>query len=152
MAIGRLLILLLRRSAAGAIKTSSLVGAPSPMHSNGRSFAFTLAFILGSIPVLAAALLLTSNSALAQNVTSSVSGTVTDISGAVVPKAKITLRNNSTGQQLSILTNGSGAYTITNIQPGTYTIQAEAQGFQGQTQDNFLVDPNIGRQANFSLK
>ena len=94
------------------------------MHSNGRSFAFTLAFILGSIPVLAAALLITSNSALAQNVTSSVSGTVTDISGAVVPKAKITLRNNSTGQQLSILTNGSGAYTITNIQPGTYTIQA----------------------------
>lgn len=117
-----------------------------------RSFAFILASIFGSVTILSATFLLAANSAFAQNVTSSVSGTVTDSSGAVVPNAKITLRNNSTGQQRNIVTNGSGAYTITNIQPGAYTIKAEAQGFQGETQNNVLVDPNIGRQANFTLK
>ena len=88
----------------------------------------------------------------AQNITSSISGTVTDSSGAVVPGARIDLHNDATGQQFSASSDSRGAYTITNIQPGTYTLSATATGFQAETQSNVTVDPNIGRQINFSLK
>ncbi len=89
---------------------------------------------------------------LAQNVTSSISGTITDPTGAVLPHAKIFVRNNATGQQLSATSDGSGGYTVTNIQPGTYTVTVAAPGFQGETQNGVIVDANIGRQANFTLK
>lgn len=90
--------------------------------------------------------------ALGQNITSSISGTVTDPSGAVVPSAKIDMHNDATGQQFSASSDSRGAYTITNIQPGTYTLSATASGFQMETQSKVTVDPNIGRQVNFTLK
>src|ERR1700744_4233753 len=62
--------------------------------------------------------------AFAQNVTSSISGTVTDPTGAVIPNAKIEVRDNATGRQFSATTDSRGAYTSTNVQPGSYTISA----------------------------
>jgi Carboxypeptidase regulatory-like domain len=90
--------------------------------------------------------------AFAQNITSSISGTVADPTGAVVPNAKIDVRNNANGQRFSATTDSRGAYTITNIQPGSYTVSANASGFQAETQSDVIVDPNIGRQVNFALK
>ena len=90
--------------------------------------------------------------AQAQNTTSSIAGTIVDPSGAVVPNARITVRNDATGQVLAATSDGHGAYTVTNLPPGTYTVNAAAQGFQAETQSNVIVDPNIGRQVNFTLK
>ena len=90
--------------------------------------------------------------AFAQNVTSSISGTVADPTGAVIPNAKIDVRENATGRQFTATTDSRGAYTITNVQPGSYTISANAAGFEAETQSNVTVDPNIGRQVNFALK
>lgn len=86
-----------------------------------------------------------------QNTSSSISGTVADPSGAVIPNASISVRNNANGQTLSATSDSRGAYTITNIQPGSYTVTAKATGFQPVTQDNVIVDPNIGRQLGFTL-
>lgn len=88
----------------------------------------------------------------AQNITSSISGTVTDSSGAVVPSARITVQSLATGQKFTTTSDSGGAYTVTNIQPGTYSVTATAHGFQSETLNNVVVDANIGRQANFSLQ
>ena len=87
-----------------------------------------------------------------QNTTSSIAGTIVDSSGAVVPNARVTVRNGATGQSLTATSDGHGGYTVTNLPPGTYTVNAEAQGFQAETQSNVIVDPSIGRQVNFALK
>jgi len=62
--------------------------------------------------------------------TSSVSGTLTDISGAVVPRAKVSAVNQATNAARSVETDNSGAYRITNLSPGIYDVIIEAPGFK----------------------
>src|SRR6202140_876059 len=57
-------------------------------------------------------------------------GTVTDPTGAAVANAKVTVSNSATGLSLSATTNSSGAYTVKEVPPGTYTITVEAAGFK----------------------
>ena len=69
-------------------------------------------------------------SAFAQSVTTGdVASTVQDPSGAVVPNATITLKNDSTGVTQTTKTNNSGGYRFTLLQPGRYTVTATQQGF-----------------------
>ena len=89
---------------------------------------------------------------LAQSDTSSLSGTVTDSSGAVVPNAKVTAKNDATGALRDVTTNSVGAYTITNLPSGNYTVSVAAQGFQTAVQQGTHLDPSIGAQVNVSLK
>ena len=71
--------------------------------------------------------------ARAQTVNSgSVSGTVMDPSGAVVPGAAVTLTNAARGTVFQATTNASGAYTVALLEPGTYMLTVEATGFQKQ--------------------
>jgi len=63
-----------------------------------------------------------------------VSGTVTDPSGAVLPGAKVDLKNNATGAAQTATTNPAGVYRFSLLPPGSYTVSATAQGFQGTSQ------------------
>ena len=77
------------------------------------------------------ALSIASSTAYAQVTTSQIHGTVTDASGAVVPGAKITALNTSTGIAVETITDHSGYYLFSSLQPGgPYTVAVEAQGFQ----------------------
>lgn len=68
--------------------------------------------------------------AWAQSVTTGdIAGTVQDPTGAVVPNATVTLKNDSTGASSTTRTNGSGAYRFTLLQPGRYTVSVQQQGF-----------------------
>jgi hypothetical protein len=68
--------------------------------------------------------------AYAQVINSAIHGTVTDASDAVVPGAKVTALNTSTGIAVAATTNQSGYYIFTALQPGgPYTVTVEAQGF-----------------------
>ena len=69
-------------------------------------------------------------SATAQGTTSRVTGTVTDNAGAAVPGALVTLANPATNSTLTTTTSDSGQYTFDLIQPGTYTVTIEKQGFK----------------------
>ena len=89
---------------------------------------------------------------LAQSDTSSLSGTVTDPTGAVVSNAKVTAKNEATGAQRNAITNNAGAYTITNLPSGSYTVTVEAQSFQTAVQQGTHLDPSIGARADISLK
>src|SRR5579871_3987654 len=66
----------------------------------------------------------------AQTDIGSIGGYVKDPSGAVIPKAKVIVKNEATGQQLPATSNDGGYYVVTNLQPGNYTVSAEAPGFK----------------------
>src|SRR5437868_5827081 len=88
----------------------------------------------------------------AQSDTSSLSGTVTDPTGAIVPDAKVTIRNTATLAERSISTNESGEFTLTNLAPGDYTARVEKTGFETTNLSNVRLDPNIGRRVDVSMK
>jgi len=64
---------------------------------------------------------------------SNVQGTVTDSSGAVVPKVQITLHNIGTGVDLHEVTNGNGFYRFSSVAPDDYTVSTQAAGFKSES-------------------
>ena len=67
-------------------------------------------------------------SSIAQAQTGSIHGSVADPSGAVIPSAKVTLTSPNGSPNIA-LSGGDGAYVISNLKPGAYTISVSAQGF-----------------------
>jgi len=65
----------------------------------------------------------------AQVAGATLSGTVTDPSGAILPQAMISVRNVSTDITRNTTTSASGFYSVPNLLPGTYDVKATAQGF-----------------------
>jgi hypothetical protein len=61
--------------------------------------------------------------------TTSITGTVADPSGAVVPAATITITNLDTGAQRSTASDSQGRYTIAQVTPGPYKVSTKAAGF-----------------------
>src|SRR5215475_8119565 len=78
--------------------------------------------------------------AFAQSDLGRISGFINDPSGAAVPNAKVTVRNQS-GVERQATTNESGYYVISNIPAGFYTMTAEAPGFQRYESMNNKLDP-----------
>jgi len=83
--------------------------------------------ICGILMVLASCVSMT-----AQNVvlTGSLSGRITDSSGAVVPGASVVVRNLATGVEQTAGTNHAGLYPFPVVMPGTYSITASLKGFR----------------------
>jgi len=68
--------------------------------------------------------------AFAQFASGSIGATVTDATGAVVPAAKVTLKNEATGALRDTVTNSAGAFDFPSILPSTYTVTIVAAGLQ----------------------
>src|SRR5690349_7887089 len=62
--------------------------------------------------------------------TGALTGTVADPTGAVVPKATITLRNNGTGQAFTAVTDPEGLYRFSLLPPGQYELTVQMAGFE----------------------
>src|SRR5690349_24100860 len=92
--------------------------------------------------LLALAVLVCLNIAFAQSDLGSISGFVKDPSGAVIPKAQVTVKNEATGTERKTSTNESGFYIVTNIPAGLYTIVAEAPGFKKFEATHNKLDPS----------
>jgi hypothetical protein len=74
-----------------------------------------------------------------QTATTSLRGTIKDPSGALVPGAKITIVDNSSGNSLSRVADSSGSYSFAQLQPAKYTITVTATGFGDQTKTAELL-------------
>ena len=81
----------------------------------------------------------------AQISTATLSGTVKDPTGAVVPKAKVELKNVGTSVINATVTNQAGAFAFVNLNPGTYTLQASAAGFRTAQVSAFTL--TVGQRA-----
>lgn len=68
-----------------------------------------------------------------------IAGTVTDPSGGVVPNARVTVRNNGTNSEQNTLSGDTGYFRVVKLQPATYTITVEAQGFARFTAQQVVV-------------
>src|SRR5271165_2465730 len=79
------------------------------------------------------------SAALAQAVFGNIVGTVTDASGAAVPKAKVTITDTNKGVSVTATTNESGFYTQGHLIAGAYEVRIEANGFQTFVQQNVAV-------------
>src|SRR5579875_306153 len=88
----------------------------------------------------------------AQVDTGSITGTVTDPTGAIIPGATVTLVNQGTGLKLTTVTNASGNYTFTPIRIGTYTVQASFKGFQQAVHKDVVVQVTQQVAVNFTLQ
>ncbi len=78
----------------------------------------------------------------AQSATATLSGTVTDQNGAVVPAVNISVISIAQGFQRSTTTNDNGTFVITLLPPGNYTVKAEHQGFTPSEMGNVVVNVN----------
>ncbi len=85
--------------------------------------------ITGMLALLVIALLMAPSLMAQSLVSGDLTGTVTDPSGAVVPGAQVTLKNNANGQTRNTTSNSNGSYRFSLLSPGSYTVSATAQGF-----------------------
>ena len=74
-----------------------------------------------------------------QTGTGEINGTVTDQTGAVVPRATVTLRNESTGVVSTASTTSKGVFHFLNVLPGTYVLKVRASGFKVASFSPFVV-------------
>jgi hypothetical protein len=79
----------------------------------------------------------------------SISGTVTDPSGATVPNVPVSITNTATGRTINLTTNSSGGYTTGALQPGPYTVKVTAKGFQSVS---LPLTVQVGNTANGNVK
>ena len=103
-----------------------------------RASAF-LRFLLLALAV-PAALLLTSVGLRAQADTGSIQGTIKDQTGAVIPKAQVTLKNEETNLAITMTAAGDGSYIFSPVRIGTYEVSAEAQGFARAVQSHVTLE------------
>jgi hypothetical protein len=77
--------------------------------------------------------------------TGTISGTVTDSSGAVLPNIKVTVTNTATNQAFHTVTSSAGDYSAPSLNPGTYVVTVEAAGFEKSKTTAFTltVDQNV---------
>jgi len=81
----------------------------------------------------------------------SLSGTVTDPTGAVIPNARVTVTNTVTSQTLSTVTDSTGLYVFMGLIPGVYRLEAQARGFQTFVRHGITVAASEKALASFSL-
>ena len=102
--------------------------------------------------VAVGALLWSASPLHAQVDTGSISGTVTDSSGAVLHGATVKLINEGTSAELTTTAGDAGTYTFSPVRIGNYTLSASAQGFQTTTQRHLTVNVGAALLVNLTLK
>lgn len=105
-----------------------------------------------SLAMTVGVLLFSASPLSAQVDTGSISGIVSDPSGAVIHDATVTLTNEGTNAKLTTTAGPGGDYTFTPVRIGSYSITATYPGFQTTTQKNIVVNVGASVVANFTLK
>ena len=100
--------------------------------------------------LIATVLLSFSPSTHAQSVSGTILGTVTDASGAVISKAKVTVINEGTGLTRTVEADSNGDFSAPSIPTGRYTVTAEMSGFKTLALSN--VEVGVDQRVRIDLK
>ena len=84
--------------------------------------------------------------------TSAIIGQVTDVTGAAVPAALVSISNLETGLQRSATTDSQGRFDFPQLKPGTYSVKVSADGFDPQQNHNVAAGLGQKQAVNFTLK
>ena len=84
--------------------------------------------------------------------TATISGTVSDQTGAVVPNAAVTITNSNTHVARTLTTNQSGVYNAPDLPIGPYSLKVEAPGFKAYAQNNIILNVNATLRADATLQ
>ncbi len=106
---------------------------------------------LAALFPLLIALLFPVSHPLAQAVSGTIVGTVTDPSGAYVPKAQVTIVLTGQGTVHTSSTNESGNYTEPDLPPGVYTVTITAPGFKKDVRENITLETNRTSRVDVAL-
>jgi Carboxypeptidase regulatory-like domain len=84
--------------------------------------------------------------------TSAIVGQVRDTTNAVVPGATVAIVNLETGLRRSAKTDDTGRFNFPQLKPGTYSVKAQAQGFEPQQNDNVISGLGQKQTVDFTLR
>jgi len=116
-----------------------------------RSRSLTRLYLSGCV-LLLAILGFNSRPALAQGAGATLSGVVSDPSGAAVPSAQVAIENVGTGIASNVTTDMKGYYSVPNLAPGTYDVTTTAAGFSTYVRSGIVLTVGAKQQLNISLK
>ncbi|MGD0364784.1 MAG: carboxypeptidase-like regulatory domain-containing protein, partial [Bryobacteraceae bacterium] len=88
----------------------------------------------------------------ANDPTGTITGTVTDSSGGVVPKARVTVSNRATNASRDAVTNDDGDFTVALLPPGHYRVGVEKEGFRRAVLDDLGLDVEQTARIDFTLQ
>jgi hypothetical protein len=77
-------------------------------------------------------------------------GSVTDSTGALIPKARVVLHNNDTGAERTLLTDGNGSFVAPSLAVGSYTISVDSNGFAHYVRKGVTL--TVGQSVNLTLQ
>src|SRR6202140_4647011 len=92
------------------------------------------------------------STAYAQVAGATLSGTVADQSGAILPQATISIRNVATDITRTTTTSSAGFYSVPNLLPGSYDVKASAQGFSNHMATGVTLTVGEQQVLNFTLQ
>jgi hypothetical protein len=95
--------------------------------------------VLGCFHAALVVLVLVPGSASAQSVTGTMSGTVVDPQGRVIPGAMVTVVSEATNDARDAVTDARGDFQVTNLQPGRYTLKISLAGFRTLERTNIVL-------------
>src|SRR6478735_7254315 len=104
-----------------------------------------------ALPLCVLALFLASATGEAQTGAASITGLVTDDSGAPVPGATVTATNQATNVNYVAHSNEAGNYTIASVTLGTYVVKAELSGFRTATRSSLTLEANQIARLDFKM-
>ena len=132
------------------LKVKTLIGT-RPAEAQGQRFRRILSPGLAAFGTL---LLLSSTGSKldAQTFSASITGTVTDNSGALISGATVKLTNTDTKDEREKVTGNSGAYDFQNLLPGTYHLDASAPGFQSVLKTGLVLSANTAANVDMQLR
>lgn len=84
--------------------------------------------------------------------TAAIQGIITDASGARVPNASVTIRNEGTAEQRNVTTDEAGNYLASSLSLGTYRVEVKATGMQTMAAANLVLEVGRTVQQDFTLK
>jgi hypothetical protein len=93
-----------------------------------------------SIALILLVLVAAAGTCAAQTIRGTITGTVTDSTGAVVPAATVIVTHAGTGIDASAVSNQQGSYTIPLLPPGTYQASVELPGFKKYVRHGVVVE------------